>query len=98
MPQILFEINYDIKPDKRDKYLATISELMQHLKSSGKNYFVVEDTSQINNFTEIYICKDEAEYENLEDENDETTNLLTTKILSEFISGSTRYSTKKEIG
>ena len=97
MPRIVFEINYDIKPDTRDAYLETVKELSEHLKSSGKNYRVIEDMNTENNFTEVYILNDEAEYEAMDDETDDRTQELTTKILSEFVSGNSKYSTFREV-
>ena len=95
MSKILFQINYDVHPEKRDDYLVTIKELEAYMKShTDHNYMVVEDKNKANSFTEVYILKDEAEFEGLEDEMDDTIYSLTTKILSEFVvGGKTRYST-----
>ena len=72
MSRIIFEINYDVAPDKRDEYLSVIKELQEHITgNSHKNYLVVEDKNRKNNFTEIYICENESEYEALEDNTDE---------------------------
>jgi hypothetical protein len=74
MPKIIFQINYSVIPEKRDDYLLTMKELQEHLKNnSHKNYIVVEDKNKANNFTEIYICENEEEYESLEGETDEKT-------------------------
>jgi len=99
MAKILFEIKYDIKPELRDEYLETIKELRSHIiNGSNKNYLVVENKQKPNNFTEIYICETEEEYENLEDEADSITNELTSRIASRFISGGkTKYSTFYEV-
>jgi len=86
MSRILFQINYDVHPEKREEYIATIKELEKHIKDNTKhNYMVVEDKNKKNSFTEIYICKDESEFEGLEDEMDDTTYGLTTKILSQYV-------------
>ena len=97
MARIIFEINYDIKPETKEQYLSTVHELAEHLTASGKTYMVVEDMNKTNNFTEVYICKDETEYDNLEDESDDKTNEYAAKILSEFVKGSTKYTTRKEV-
>jgi quinol monooxygenase YgiN len=99
MGKILFQINYDVHPDKRDDYLASIKELESYIKSNtNHNYMVVEDKNKKNNFTEVYILKDEAEFDGLEDEMDDTIYGLTTKILSQFVvNGKTKYSTFYEI-
>src|SRR5512134_22912 len=95
MNRILFQINYDVHPEKRDDYIVTMKELESHIKgNTSHNYMVVEDKSKKNNFTEIYICSSEAEFEGLEDEMDDTIYGLTTKILKDFVvGGKTKYST-----
>ncbi len=98
MSKILFQINYDVHPEKRDDYLVTIKELEAYMKShTDHNYMVVEDKNKTNSFTEVYILNDEAEFEGLEDEMDDTIYSLTTKILSQFVDGKTRYSTFYEV-
>jgi quinol monooxygenase YgiN len=99
MARIIFEINYDIAPEKRDEYLSVIKELQEHIRSnSNKNYLVVEDKGRKNNFTEMYICESESEYENLEDNTDDKTFELTNKLFSEFVvDKKAKYSTYYEI-
>jgi len=99
MSRILFNINYDVNPSKREEYLSTINELVAYMRSNTKhNYMVVEDENKANSFTEVYILNDEAEFEGLEDEMDDTIYGLTTKILGEYVvDGKTRYSTFYEI-
>lgn len=95
MSKILFQISYDIHPDKRDAYLSSAKELESYMKDHTKHdYMIVEDKNKKNSFSEVYILKDEEEFEGLEDEMDDTIYGLTTKILSEFVvDGKTRYST-----
>mgnify|MGYP003500564888 CR=1 FL=1 len=99
MNRILFQINYDVYPEKREEFLADVKELGNYMRShTGHNYMVVEDKIKKNCFTEVYILKDEAEFEGLEDEMDDTVYGLTTKILSQYVvDGKTRYSTFYEI-
>jgi hypothetical protein len=99
MPRIIFQINYDIDPDKREDYLTTIKELQTHiLENSNKNYMIVEDKNKKNNFTEIYICENDEEYENLENDTDDKTFELTNKLFSEYvIDKKANYSTFYEI-
>jgi hypothetical protein len=99
MNRILFQINYDVYPEKRDAYISTMKELENYLKNNrNHNYIVVEDKTRRNNFTEIYICNDEAEFEKLEDEMDDTIYDLTTKILKDYVvNGKTKYSTFYEL-
>ena len=99
MSRILFEISYDVIPEYREDFLTAVRELQKYIKDhADHDYFVVEDRSKPNNFTEIYVCKDEAEYESLDDGMDETMQVLTSEIASRFIAGGkTRYSTRYEI-
>ncbi len=99
MAKIIFQISYDIIPEKRDEYLDTIKKLQSHLiNSSGKNYMVLEDKNKKNHFSEMYICAGEDEYENLENETDEITFELTNQVFSSFIADKkANYSTQYEI-
>lgn len=100
MNRILFQISYDVYPEKRDEYLASATELVTYIKSNSKHdYMIVEDKNKKNSFSEVYVLKDEAEFDGLEDEMDDTIYGLTTKILGEFVvDGKTKYSTFYAIG
>jgi hypothetical protein len=99
MAKIVFQINYDIKPETRENYLNTIKELQYHItNNSNKNYLVMEDKNKMNNFTEMYICNNEEEYENLEANVDDKTFELTNKLFTDFIQDKkVNYSTYYEI-
>ncbi len=99
MNKILFQISYDVHPEKRDDYLSDAKELENYMNSHTKhNYMIVEDKNKKNSFSEIYVLNDEAEFEGLEDEMDDTIYGLTTKILGEYVvGGKTRYSTLYQI-
>ena len=99
MSRILFQISYDINPGKRDEYLSTIKELEEYIRSNtDHNYMVVEDKNKPNNFTEVYICRDESEFDGLEDEMDDTIYGLTTKIASLYAQGGkSKYATYYEV-
>jgi hypothetical protein len=99
MAKIVFQISYDIIPEKREDYLNTIKKLQSHLiQNSGKNYMVLEDKNKKNHFSEMYICANEDEYENLENETDEITFELTNQIFSSFVADQkANYSTHFEI-
>lgn len=99
MSRILFEINYNVLPEKRDEYLSVIKELQEHIRTnSHKNYLVVEDKNRKNNFTEMYICEDENEYESLEDNTDDKVFELTNKLFSELVvDKKAKYTTHYEV-
>lgn len=99
MPKIIFEINYDIFPEKREDYLELIETLRNKItSSSNKNFSVYENKRGSNNFSEIYNCESEEEYESIDDNQDESTVELTERLFKEFIkSGKVTYYTKYEI-
>lgn len=99
MTKILFEINYNIYPEKREEYLKTIEELKNLIReNSTPNYFVFEDKKNPDNFTELFICESEEEYENIEDFEDERAMELTAKLFSDYIENKkVKYITKHEI-
>lgn len=99
MPKIIFEINYNIYPEKREQYLTTINNLKNSMKeSSGSTYSVFEDKKHQNNFTEMYICDNEEVFDTLEDNQSEETIELTQKLFNDFIKDNkVNYSTKYEV-
>ena len=99
MSKIIFEINYNIHPEKRDEYLNTIRELKESMKdSSTGSYSIYEDKKKPNNFTEMYICGSEDELDALEDNQSEETVQLTQKLFDEFIKDKkVLYTTKYEV-
>jgi hypothetical protein len=98
MPKIIFEINYNIIPEKREGYLETIGDLKSRIRESGIDYSVFESKKIPGNFSEIYTCKDEEEYESLEDNQSEETVQLTQKLFDEYIQNNkVTYTTKYEV-
>ncbi len=99
MPKIIFEINYNIHPEKRDQYLSTISELKKNINgNSNNNYSVFENKKIKNNFTEMYICENEDEFDALEDNQSEETIELTQKLFNDLIKDNkVNYTTKYEV-
>ncbi len=94
MSKIIFEINYNINPAKRNEYLELAEKLKDVIKNNlGKDYDIYENKKGSNNFSEIYVCKDEEEYENIEDNNDESVMDLTDKLYS-ITDGKVSYITK----
>ena len=99
MPKIIFEINYNIHPEKRGEYLNAINDLRNRIReTSNSNYSVFENKKTQNNFTEIYICENEEEFDSLEDNQSEETIELTQKLFNEFIKDKkVIYTTKYEV-
>ncbi|MDZ4712123.1 MAG: hypothetical protein SGI89_07320 [bacterium] len=99
MSKIIFEINYNIHPEERDDYLTTISDLRRSIsESSDNNYSVYENKKVPNNFTEMYICNSEEEFDSIEDDQSDETMELTQRLFDNFIKDNkVKYSTKYEV-
>ncbi|MEO6694408.1 MAG: hypothetical protein ABIY50_05380 [Ignavibacteria bacterium] len=86
MAKIIFEINYNIHPEKRDDYLQTIDDLKRNIReTSGSDYSVYENKKNSNNFTEIFICEGEEQFDEIEDNQSEEAVELTQRLFKEFI-------------
>lgn len=99
MPKILFEINYNIFPEKREEYIKTINELKESQKeTSNISYSVFESKKVKNNFTEMYICDNEEDLDSLEDNQSEKTMELTQRLFNDLIKDTkVIYTTKYEV-
>lgn len=99
MSKIIFEINYNINPEKREEYLTTISELRKCIKeNTNNNYSVFENRKSPNNFSEMYICENEEEFEAIEDNQSDEVMELTQKLFNDFIKNNkVTYTTKYEV-
>lgn len=86
MSKIIFEINYNIYPQKREEYLNTIKSLRESIRANSKNeYSVFENKKGSNNFSEIYICESEEDFDEMEDNQTEEAVELTQKLFNDFI-------------
>lgn len=99
MAKIIFEINYNIYPEKRSDYLNTIGELKQIILSSSiGEYSVFENQKTKNNFSEIFVFENEEKFDAMEDNQSEESMMLTQKLFDDFIvDRKVTYSTKHEI-
>jgi quinol monooxygenase YgiN len=99
MPKIIFEINYNINPEKRGEYLSTVADLRRSItESSNNNYSVYENKKKPNNFSEIYICENEEEFDAIEDNQTDETIELTQRLFDNFIKDNkVNYTTKYEV-
>ncbi len=95
MPRVILTITYDIDPEKREGYLVLMKELKDHFVNElHKNYSVYEVKGKKNTFTEMFVCESLEEYENLEENQDEKTQDLVTRLFDEFVmSGKAKYTT-----
>jgi hypothetical protein len=80
-------------PDKREEYISIANEMKAHLIGTrGKNYAIFEQKNKKNSFSEIFFCNSREEYDQLEDDQDEKTEELVSK-LETLVDGKMKYST-----
>jgi L-rhamnose mutarotase len=81
----MFTISYGIKPERRDEYIGLTKEMKEHFTTVGqKNYSVFEVKGKKNQFTEVFITNSIEEFDALEDNQDEKTEALVSR-LEEFV-------------
>jgi L-rhamnose mutarotase len=94
MSKVLFSIQYEILPEKRDEYLKVIRELKNLLSADGlESYSVYEVKGKTNNFQELYTFSSMEAYEAFDDDTNERINLLIDKINEISVNKSTKYTT-----
>lgn len=85
MPRVMFTISYGIKPELREQYIGLTQEMKEHFTKVGrKNYSVFEAKTKKNQFTEVFITNSVEEFDALEDNQDEKTEALVSR-LEEFV-------------
>ncbi len=99
MSKVIFEVNYNVIPEKREDYIDAIRELKELIKEKSIDDYLVLETknrNQSNNFTEIFICDNEEQLGIIEE--DENISEKVNSIMENFIvDGKATYSTKIEI-
>ena len=98
MSSVMFSVSYQVRPEKRNDYLAYVRELRERLRSNGdRRYDVYRAKGNENLFTEIYYSDSEEEIDALEENMDEETRSLLGKIEDCMEKGTTRYTTMMEL-
>jgi hypothetical protein len=98
MPKVILQISYEIKPEKREEYLALATELKSHFAGEQKkNYTIFEQKGKKNFFVEEFICNSIEEYETLEDGTTESGEELINRLETFLKEGKARYATLIEI-
>ncbi len=98
MPRVMFTISYSIKPEQRSSYLALIAEVKSHLVNvAKKNYSVFEVKGKKNQFVEVYVFANEEEYDALDENQDDKTQELLSKLESCVDSQGMKYGTTIEV-
>lgn len=98
MSKILFEVNYNIYPGKREGYLQLINELKSYIKEmTQKDYFIYEDSKKKNNFSEIIFFESNEEFDNFEDMQDDKIKEMMNQVINNYvIEKKVNYITKEE--
>jgi len=98
MSKVIFTIQYELKPDKKEEYSTVVKELKNLLKADGlESYAVYELKGKGNHFQEIYSFSSEEAYEAFDDNQNERINILINKLSDMTVENSTKYSTLYEI-
>ena len=98
MSKVIFSIQYELNPEKREEYFRTIRELKNLLKADGlENYSVFETKGKQNSFQEQYTFSSMEAFDNFDDNTDERINILINKINDLAVEHSTKYTTLTEI-
>ena len=98
MARVIFTISYEINPEKREGYLDLSKTMKEHLAGTkGKNYTVYEQKGKKNSFSEVFICNSMEEFDQLEDDQDETTQELVNRLEGLLVNGKMKYTTLVEI-
>lgn len=98
MPRVMFTISYNIKPEHRENYLNLINELRHHLTTvAKKNYLVFEGKGKRNHYMEVYFFQNEEEFEALDDNQDEHTQELLSRLEECIDTNGKKYATYTEL-
>ena len=97
MARVIFTISYEINPEKREEYLALSKKMKEHLSGTkGKNYAIYEQKGKKNSFSEVFVCNSQAEFDELEDQDEQTEDLVNR--LEPFLAnGKSKYTTLIEL-
>jgi len=96
---ILFEIKYTIRENKREDYLNLLTNIKEYYKKDGvERYMTFEDEKKKNEFTEIFLFSSESDFEKFEESATEEINDMLSKLVSEMVvDKKIKYRTKKEV-
>ena len=98
MSKVILQISYEIKPDKREEYLALATEMKHHFAGEQKkNYTIFEQKGKKNFFIEEFVCNSIEEYEALEDGMTESSEELVNRLETYLKEGKARYATLVEV-
>ena len=96
MGKVIFTVTYEVRPDKRDEYLALSQEMKSYLATNGKNYAVYEEKGKKNSFAEVFSYTSMEEFDQSEDEDDKMLQFVG-QLESMLANGKMKYSTLVEL-
>ncbi|HEX2868830.1 MAG TPA: antibiotic biosynthesis monooxygenase [Ignavibacteriales bacterium] len=98
MAKVIFSIQYDVLPAKRDEYLNIMRELKTLVSSNGLlSYSVYEKKNKQNSFEEVYTFENDEAYEAFDDNQNERIDILMSKLSDLIKENSTKYTTMFEV-
>lgn len=98
MGKVIFSIQYDVFPAKRNDYLNIVRELKTLVASEGlESYSVFEKKNKANSFEEVYIFSSEDAYEAFDDNQNERIDILMSKLSDLITENSQKYTTLYEV-
>ena len=97
MAKVIFSIQYDIFPAKRDDYLGIIRELKTLVKANGLVGYSVYEKKNKNSFVETYEFENEQAYDEFDDNDNERVDILMSKLSDLIKENSTIYTTMYEV-
>jgi len=98
MPKVIFQIKYEILPEKREDYMTIMKELKTLVAVKGlESYSVFEQKNKSNNFEELYIFENQEAYDEFDDNQSERVNILMGKLSDLIKENSTKYTVLAEV-
>lgn len=98
MAKVIFSIQYEIKPDRKEEYLDIIREFKNLLKSDGlEKYEVYEVKGKANTYQELYDFSSKEAFEAFDDDQNERLGILINKLADITVENSTKYTTLYEL-
>jgi hypothetical protein len=98
MAKVIFSVQYEISPGKKEEFYSVVKELKNLLKADGlENYSVYEVKGKPNNYQEIYTFSSSDAFDQFDDNQDERLNILITKLNDLTVENSIKYSTLHEV-
>ncbi|CAG0942793.1 hypothetical protein BROC_02005 [Candidatus Brocadiaceae bacterium] len=98
MGKVIFSIQYEIRPEKREEFLQAGKELKSLICAEGlESYSIYEIKGKTNLFEEVYIFTSAEFYENFDDAENERVNVLLSKMEDIKVQNTTKYNTLFEL-